>query len=342
MSSLQNIQALAKTAAEILVAETPFSNESERVFEVRLKGTRVARQSLESVINEDYPTDYLIRTAVLLEQSGDLFLARTVYTFVLAKKDSRSIPALMGLGACHFKMGDIEAALKTFIQLNEADPSSQVTLWLARCWAEQGKEIIAIETLRRMERPEECGKEFAFEHQKLLGNCLTRVGRISEAETAFCLALQLKPQNDVVRVNLGMLELKRRNLNGARDSFLEASRCNSKNVKAINGLGLVAVGEGDWGRAEALFHQALDIDPRNTTAIAQLFSLTREGRPADLIVARTERLLELEPDNCEARYYLSFWQFFRKNQNTNGPKSFYRKSDRISKKEGASYDSSVD
>ncbi len=255
----------------------------------------------------EYSTDQLLVNAALLEGSGDYFLARTLYAYALTRSGGKSSGAMRGLGVCHYGMGDSASARQAFQQWSDHFPSPDAFIWLARSLYQQNNELLALEALHKIEIPEELSKTQRFEFQKLLGNCLVRTGRLFEAESAFRSAITLYPENDGVRVNLGMLELMRKNIPQAVNAFEEAKRLNPKNARATNGLGLAALAVGELASARRLFHAALDIQPKNATAVLQLLSLADSRSEADSIVVRAERLLELEADNEQVRYHLAAW-----------------------------------
>jgi adenylate cyclase len=106
----------------------------------------------------------------------------------------------------------------------------------------------------------------------------------------------------------------------AQDMFRRASDLDPNYADAYAGLGLAlveAVSSGwtefiadDLGRAEALAHKALTLDPSSTTAhrlLAQIYSM--KGR-IDLALGETERAIEInpnDPESIEARGEMLLW-----------------------------------
>ena len=294
-----------RDAHEILISEHVISdNAKERIFEVRLRTKQV---SAEASPIAHYSVEYLILNAGVLKNSGDYILARTLYSYVLSQKDAHSSDALLGVGQCQFLLGDVASAYTYFQQALELAPSVQAYLWLAKCHSANGKDLLAIETLGRIDGLNSEPVELVFEYHKLLGNCLLRAGRLSEADEELRLAVELMPLNDGIRVSLGMLELERSNSTAALKAFEGALELNPKNIKAIAGLGLVSVANQDYSRAAVQFERALDLEPKNVTALIQLICLP--GANFDRVALRAERFFELDPEKNDVRYYFAMWCF---------------------------------
>lgn len=106
-----------------------------------------------------------------------------------------------------------------------------------------------------------------FEVFKTLGNIFVRRGDLDSAEDSYNKAHRLKPDSDVLHVNLGTLAVQRQRWDEASDRFRHALDLNRANDKAWVGLALSHRMKGDaplaWGNIEA----ALEYNPLNETAL---------------------------------------------------------------------------
>lgn len=107
---------------------------------------------------------------------------------------------------------------------------------------------------------------------RLRGACLIQVGLLDQAEDSLYQALEYPGETDQVLVNLGTLDIQRKSWESATVSFREALSYNSKNDKAWVGLSLCHRFRGDHELAFGNLELALDISPKNETALGLLLA----------------------------------------------------------------------
>jgi tetratricopeptide (TPR) repeat protein len=106
-----------------------------------------------------------------------------------------------------------------------------------------------------------------FELFKNLGNICMREGDFDSAEEYYNKAFTLQPSSDALHINLGTLALQQQALELALSRFRLALEINARNDKAWVGLALVHNEMGDHVLSKANLENAIDINPRNRTAV---------------------------------------------------------------------------
>lgn len=125
---------------------------------------------------------------------------------------------------------------------------------------------------------------------RLQGACFIHLGQLEKAEDSLYKALEYPGQVDAVLVNLGTLDIQRKEWESATSSFREAIRLNSSNDKAWVGLSLCHRFKGDHDLAFGNLELALDITPRNETALGLLLAWYRDSKE-NVIYERLGRYL---------------------------------------------------
>ncbi len=131
---------------------------------------------------------------------------------------------------------------------------------------------------------------------RLMGAALIQLGQFESAEDYLYKALEYPGSSDGVLVNLGTLDIQRKNWESATISFREAIRVNSKNDKAWVGLALCHRFKGDHELALGNLELALDFAPKNETALGLLFAWYGEEKP-QVIFKRLQSYLNLDGEN---------------------------------------------
>lgn len=117
-----------------------------------------------------------------------------------------------------------------------------------------------------------------------LGFCYMLQGRREPAERSFREALSIKPDFSRARMNLATVLVQ----SGRQDEALaEFSQVVSKDAAYFN-VGLLLVGEKDAAGAEKAFRAALQLNPQNAPAAAQLARLIRRRSDGPAIAGATE------------------------------------------------------
>ncbi len=147
--------------------------------------------------------------------------------------------------------------------------------------------------------------EILFDAYKNLGNIFLQDGDFDEAEELFNKARTVKPGSDSLMVNFGVLEIQRKNMEGARDRFRAALEINSKNDGAWVGLALVHREFGDielaWGNLE----RALDENQANQTALTIAMDWGIRDHQLDKAALRIRTFIKEVSDSKDMRLSLA-------------------------------------
>ncbi len=138
----------------------------------------------------------------------------------------------------------------------------------------------------------------------LLGETLSRMGRLQESVAAFEACLALNPENQENLNNLGVALWRSGDLDKAAAAFQRALQRDKNYALAQANLGSLYFARGDFGRAEANLLKALDIDAQLGfvhNALGACYVKMAEYRKAE---QHLQRALEINPRNYEACYNL--------------------------------------
>jgi len=133
-----------------------------------------------------------------------------------------------------------------------------------------------------------------------LGNILSDLGRLDEAEASYRRALQINPHNANVYSNLGITLSDLGRLDEAEASYLRALQIKPDSAEAHISLGNTLHKQGRLPEAETSYRQALQIKPYFAEAHTSLGITLRKMGRLDEAEASFRRALEIEPDCAEA------------------------------------------
>ncbi|HEV2720466.1 MAG TPA: sulfatase-like hydrolase/transferase [Thermoanaerobaculia bacterium] len=99
------------------------------------------------------------------------------------------------------------------------------------------------------------------------GVALSDQGHLDEGVKQFERVLESDPNNAPALQNLGVVALRRDDVNGAMSYLTKALALNPRLALALNTLGVVYARQGDYARAVESWNRAVDIDPRQYDAL---------------------------------------------------------------------------
>lgn len=134
------------------------------------------------------------------------------------------------------------------------------------------------------------------EFLRLQGACLIHLGQFEKAEDSLYEALKHPGRTDLVLVNLGTLDIQRKDWESATSSFRQAVAENQNNDGAWVGLALCHRYKGDHVLAFGNLEKALDLNPRNETALGLLMAWYGETKESS-IYDRLRQYLIMEGEN---------------------------------------------
>jgi len=137
-----------------------------------------------------------------------------------------------------------------------------------------------------------------FDVYKNLGNVYLKTSELNLAEGCYCKAAVIFPKSSILKVNMGVLEIQKGNLEKAKAFFVEAIDLDATNDTGWMGMALVHRAYSDFELSKACTLKALDLNPANKSALTHLIKWSRE----DLIEIPREPLvafLKIFPDDRE-------------------------------------------
>ncbi|HZQ95838.1 MAG TPA: tetratricopeptide repeat protein [Candidatus Sulfotelmatobacter sp.] len=132
---------------------------------------------------------------------------------------------------------------------------------------------------------------------------LDKAGDAARAQKNYDLAIQyfeaaLKKErkNAAIYNKLGLSQLKKDDLKGARNSFEKAAKYNSKYAEAINNIGAIEYMKKNYGGAAKYFKKAVALDETHSTYHVNLGAAWFSQKKLDRAIAEYIRAMELDPD----------------------------------------------
>ncbi len=136
------------------------------------------------------------------------------------------------------------------------------------------------------------------------GVAMFQHGYLDEAAASFQQVLLERPDDAEAHYNLGTLNLRRKDLEGARQHLQRSVDLKPNYPEAWNNLGLIAGQENRVDEALHCFQRSLEQRPTYVTALVNLGNLYRHEQAFDQAKTYLTRALQLQPDDPETNYSL--------------------------------------
>ena len=247
-------------------------------------------------VKEEFSADYLLSSARLLEESGDLDLARNIYK-TLVKKGGAIAAGLSGLGRTYEAESNLADAERHYREALTYSSDAQTYQALVGVLIRLGKDEEAARHLLLALGLPGLTTTQRFEFNKSIGNCHARLGNGDKAAHYYGKAYELNPRSDALQVNVGSLALQKGDLAAAQEHFKKALELNPKNEKAVNGLGMAALAAGNTRQAHDYFAASLEMDISNVGAIYNLVKAAYDLKSYDTAARVLERYMKAHADS---------------------------------------------
>lgn len=245
---------------------------------------------------DEYSADYLLSSARLLEESGDMELARNIYK-TLIKKGTGIAAGLTGLGRTYEKENNLLDAERHYREALAFSSDAQTYQVLVSVLIRLGKDEEGARHLLLALGLPGLTNEQRFDFSKSIGNCFARLGLADKAAHHYGKAYELNPRSDALQVNVGSLALQKGDLAAAQEHFKKALELNPRNEKAVNGLGMAALAAGNARDAHDYFAASLEMDINNIGAIYNLVKTAYDLRSFDTASRVLERYMKTHADS---------------------------------------------
>jgi Flp pilus assembly protein TadD len=180
------------------------------------------------------------------------------------------------MGNFYAYAGNFDQAIIEYSEAAEGEPGyNLVHESLGRVLAQRGRldEAIAHFKMAASAKPD------SYEAYLGLGSALASAGRLDEAVRCYSRALELTPVNgapayDTIQQNLGMIFVRKGELEQAISHFKLAIAANPNSPDAYNKLGAALVDAGRLDEARTYFSKALELEPNYPSLYANLGNLS--------------------------------------------------------------------
>jgi len=213
---------------------------------------------------------------------------------VAAKPDY--IEAILLLGELNLRTGNAPLVVSAMSGLLKQQPNlGAAQLLLAEAYRAMERFDDAAAIMREQIRASPESPDSYFR----LGLILRQQHKTEEARTAFRNALQLAPNDLPPAEQLVELDISQKNFGAARQKVQELG--NESNPIATDYLyGKIYAAEGDWDRAVAALHHALNLDPNFSNAFDLLISTYLSANRPREAIDELQTLLSKTPNNVRA------------------------------------------
>jgi tetratricopeptide (TPR) repeat protein len=203
------------------------------------------------------------------------------------------------LAAAYLQRGDVDRALETYERTIELEPNDEslhlglATVHMARGELDEAERAVA----DALAVEPQCAEAYVVH-----GRIVARRRDEPQALAHFQRAIAMDPggAGPSAHVEIGLLHLRARRLDDAREAFQAALAVDALHGGAHTGLANVLIEEGKLDEAARALAVALRFDPIQPGALASLGSLASRRGEHDRAIALCERALEIAPGYPQA------------------------------------------
>ncbi len=212
-----------------------------------------------------------------------------------------------GLAVRWGKNGGVYETLTENVQTSELnDQSVQVMLDLAQKNYVEGNHEQAAGILNTIiAKQMTLGTDDEFETWQLLGNCMARLNRAEEAESAYLRAAEADYLSERPFLGLGSVAMLQENWTAAQYGFLAALSRNPQTLKGEFGLGISLAARNKHAQAITHLKKVVAKEPRNSEAVFYLYRSCMETGQAHEAIAALSQYLETCPEDVDFWFHLS-------------------------------------
>lgn len=251
---------------------------------------------------------YLLKNATLLRSVRDFSAAKKIYQALIRDRESLQ-DALLGLAHCLETEGRTEDALDAYENAILFAPSFSAYLSLGELLSRLGRHQQSAEVLERATSIRDLSPDARSRLHEASGRGYALCEMYPKAERHYRRALELHPYSDSIATRLGALFLQQGRTRDAEAIFEEALRINPKNAQALSGIATVHLCRGSKESAFDFFIRSLQADLKQPQTVFHLVKLAYELKryaPAEGIL---REYIDAAPFNANLLYSLAGMQF---------------------------------
>jgi tetratricopeptide (TPR) repeat protein len=241
---------------------------------------------------------------VALYQHGFLDQAAESFQQVISSKPDNA-NAYYNLGTLNLRrnrLDDAKGYLQKTVQLRPTFAEAWNNLGMIA--AQQGD---ADEAVADFQRSISIRPSYFTAHLNL-GNLYRRQRAFDKAEDSLSHALSIRPDDPEIQYSLGMLFVQQNELERAAEYLEHAIALRPDYPEALNNLGVLYVRRQDYTKAEGEFLAGIKVAPRFEQSylnLARLYAMQNNRQKARDVL---QQLLQLQPDNANAKQALEVLQ----------------------------------
>ena len=316
---INSAQSLPAVELESVNSSSPASTASASapsVMSLKVDATTDQAQApaIETAANTvgDNSSDDLLAKAKILEHHGEWNGARRLYA-ILVKQGVSVAEAMAGMGRVAEANADYDTAITYYQEALAYEPSLTLYQTLSRLYAQQNRHDESIEMMRLALGASDATPTDRFDILMSLGSYAFKQKNFAEAEDHFTSAYEIRPDSDLLHVNVGSLALNKNDLVGAETHFRKAIDINSANERAYFGLGLVFLAKRDFINSKRYFIESLNRNSDQLGAIYHLVKCSYETKHFDDAIRYLENYISNRGYQASLLYSLAGMYFHSKN-----------------------------
>ncbi|MBL7545691.1 MAG: hypothetical protein JNL11_17865 [Bdellovibrionaceae bacterium] len=238
----------------------------------------------------------LYHNAKVLLDHGDLYDALILLREGL-NMDSFNTSIIDICGQTLSKIGLNDESLKLLRVSQQIKYTPEKSVELARIYVANEQNDLGLAQLFDVLSQFVSDEVLLFETYKNIGCVYVKEKEFDLAEEYFHKAYAIKPEDDVLLTNLGVLEYLKKELSKSLFYLREALNNNQKNDKAWVGLAMAHLEFGDKDLSWSNLVKAVDVEPKNRTALILMNELAESD--AQLELCQNALIQYLEQDNFD-------------------------------------------
>jgi tetratricopeptide (TPR) repeat protein len=258
---------------------------------------------LANALVEEHPDSVptLKLQGMLLEETGHGVEAAQVYRRALQLTPSDS-DLLLKLGTYLLGAGDYDQAIELLLRRLRINPrDGDAVFYLAQAYHLKKEDDLALQTIRECIKMEP-GEAHVWQKY---GELLCSSGNNEAGLKSLLKAQQLDPKLEQIDFDIGIAHYYRMDFPNAAKYAAKAALRQPKNLKVLALLASAEENLSQWQDAQTAFERILAIEKDDVASLLGLGHCKLERKQYQAAIDALQHLLQIDPSQIEAHYYLS-------------------------------------
>ena len=274
-----------------------------RAISLAESGEKKQALVLANALVEEHPDSVpaLKLQGMLLEETGHGVEAAQVYKRALQRAPSDS-DLLLKLGTYQLGVGDYDQAIDLLLRHLKINPrDGDAIFYLAQAYHLKKEDDLALQTIRECIKMEP-GEAHVWQKY---GELLCSSGDNEAGLKSLLKAQQLDPKLEQIDFDIGIAHYYRMDYRNAAKYAAKAALRQPKNLKVLALLASAEENLSQWQDAQTAFERILGIDKDDAASLLGLGHCKLERKQYQAAIDVLQHLLQIDPSQIEAHYYLS-------------------------------------